>query len=109
MASPQKSDFNRLFSESLDETLNQILGDSLTKTLQHYLQSSFSLNKNDVPLRVEEFAEALEKTLGAEAMIIEKTIVKHLYAKLEIDLTKREIFDFVDHIDFAKSKMKERK
>ena len=105
----QKSDFSKLFLESIDEALNQILGENLTNIVYYYFQRYFSLKKKDFPTKVEEFAEALEKSFGTGAPIIKKIVVKNLYAKLEIDFTEKEDFDFIGCIDFAKRKMEERK
>jgi len=105
----QDLEFSNVFLESLDETLNQILGKTPANMVYYYLQRYFSLRKKKIPAKLRDFAEALEKFFGTEALLIEKILVKNLYAKFEMDFAEREDFDFVEQVDSARRKMEERK
>jgi hypothetical protein len=73
--------FNRFLLESVDEGLS-LVGKSAKKAVYFDLEKNFDITRDDVPQRIEEFANALEKMFGLSAKMIEIQIMKKLYEKI---------------------------
>jgi hypothetical protein len=77
----QNNCFNKSLLEAVDEGLS-LVGKSAKQIIYFYLEKNFNITRDDVPQRVEEFANALEKMFGSGAKIIEIQIMKKLYKKI---------------------------
>jgi len=73
--------FEKLLLEAVDETLSS-LGDSSKEAIYFHLEKTFSINKQDIPHKIEEFANAVEKIFGPGAKLLEIKIMKRLYEKI---------------------------
>ncbi len=80
----QNRDFKKLLLEAVDETLSS-LGDSSKQSIYFHLEKSFTIKKHDIPNKVEEFTDAIEKIFGNGAKTLEIQIIKHLYEKVGHD------------------------
>lgn len=72
--------FEKLLLEAVDEGLSS-LGDSSKEVVYFHLSKSFNINKLDIPYKIEEFADAIEKIFGLGAKFLEILIMKRLYEK----------------------------
>ena len=107
-----KKIFERLMLESVDEALTS-LGDSAKQAIYFHLEDKFGIEKNQIPQRVEDFAEGLEKIFGIGAQFLEILIMKNLYERigqpLEWDKRSKELI-FAEYVAAARrSFLKERK
>ena len=50
-----------------------------------YLEKTFSIEKQNIPNKIEEFTNAIEKIFGLGAKILEIKIIKYLYEKVGHD------------------------
>jgi len=66
---------------AVDEGLSS-LGDSAKHAIYFHLKNTFNINRRDIPFKIEEFADALEKIFGLGAKPIEILIMKRLYEKV---------------------------
>jgi hypothetical protein len=73
--------FDKLLLEVVDDTLSS-LGDSAKQAIYFHLQDKFEIRKNDIPYRLEDFAEGLEKIFGLGAKFLEILMMKKLYEKI---------------------------
>jgi len=95
-------DFNKLFLEAVDGALSS-LGDSARQSIYFHLETRFSMPRNEIPDRLEDFENGLEKIFGAGTKFLEILIMKRLY---EMMVSKRRIvkwnddkeFKFVDYV-----------
>jgi len=74
----------RLFETQLSETIDEVLsalGDSTREAIYQLLQKVYGISKQDIPNRIEGFANALEKTFGPVSKLIEIKIVERMHAK----------------------------
>lgn len=106
-----KKAFERLLLEAVDEALAS-LGDSAKQAIYFHLENKFKIERNEIPERVEDFAEGLQKIFGVGAQILEILIMKKLYDRigqpLEWDKSKELIF--AEYVAAARrSFLKERK
>lgn len=74
--------FEEALLEAIDEGL-ALLGESPKETLYYHLAQTFNINKRDIPFKIEEFTEAIERIFGSGAKIIEIQIMKCLFKKLD--------------------------
>jgi len=73
--------FEKLLLEAVDQGLSS-LGDSSKQVIYFHLENTFKINRRDIPYKIEEFAEAIEKIFGLGAKFIEISIMKCLYEKV---------------------------
>jgi len=76
-----KRSFEKLLLETVDEGLSS-LGDSAKHAIYFHLKNTFNISKRDIPYKIEEFADALEKIFGLGAKPIEILIMQRLYEKV---------------------------
>ncbi|MCW4035065.1 MAG: hypothetical protein NWF03_06835 [Candidatus Bathyarchaeota archaeon] len=75
------TNFDNQLLDAIDEGLN-LLGDSSKQALYFYLQKTFKINRQDIPYKIEEFEEAIEKIFGTGAKILQIQIMKSLFKKV---------------------------
>ena len=73
--------FEKIFLEALDEGLS-CLGESSKQAIYFHLEKRFGIKKVEIPFRVDDFADALEKIFGPGAKLIEIQIIKTLHRKI---------------------------
>lgn len=76
-----KRSFERLLLKAIDEGLSS-LGDSPKRAVYFYLEKRFNIKKREIPYKIEDFIDALEKIFGLGAKFLEILIIKRLYEKV---------------------------
>ncbi len=103
LESQRNRDFKKLLQEAIDETLSS-LGDSSKQALYFHLEKNFRIKKQDIPNKIEEFTNAIEKIFGDGAKILEIQMIKRLYEKVGHDFKyfpeKCELL-FTEYVDAA--------
>jgi hypothetical protein len=95
--------FKRLLLEAVDEGLSS-LGDSPKQTIYFSLEKTFSIKKQDIPNKIEEFTNAIEKIFGYGANLLEIQIIKHLYKKVGHDFRyfpEKDGLSFTEYVEAA--------
>jgi hypothetical protein len=75
-------DFERLLLEAIDESLAS-LGDFAKYVIYFCLERRFQMKKREIPSKVDEFADAIEKILGEGAKLLEIQIMRLLHEKVQ--------------------------
>lgn len=75
-------DINRLLLEALDDSLDQILGRKVRIEFYDQLERDYYLGRHDIPKRLGDFLLILERTFGTDSKMIERSIARHLIAKM---------------------------
>ena len=73
-------DFDELLDETVTTTLGQVLGNEPANALMYHMGAKASASG------AKEFSGALERITGSGSVIVEKLIVKALYARLGMKL-----------------------
>ena len=80
-ASQKTMKFEEVLLEAIDEGLS-LLGESSKHAVYFHLEKTFKMNRLDIPYRIEEFTDAVEKIFGSGAKILEIQIMKCLFKKV---------------------------
>jgi hypothetical protein len=80
-----EKEFDDILLETIDETLSS-LGEPAKNTLYFHLQNSFSISKNEIPKKINEFSDFIQKIFGSGARILEIKFMKTLHSKINIDV-----------------------
>jgi len=92
--------FEEVLVEAIDEGLN-CLGEQTKQAIYLHLKNKYSLNKQDLPYKIEDFTEALDDTFQAGAKLLEIKIMKILFAKVGqgyVPLEKPESLEFSSYV-----------
>ena len=80
-AKKRTMNFEEDLLEAIDEGLS-LLGESSKQAIYFHLEKTFNMNRLDIPYRIEEFIDAIEKIFGSGAKILEIQIMKCLFNKV---------------------------
>ena len=75
------SSFETLFAEAVDEALSSLRYIS-KQTVYSSLEKAFNIRRQDIPYRIDDFADAIETIFGVGAKLIEIRIMKRIYEKI---------------------------
>ncbi len=98
--------FEDLLLEAIDEGLSS-LGDSGKEAILAFLIKNYKLEKQEIPYRVEEFNDAIEKIFGLGAKFIEILIMKRLHNKLGVSFVfnqEPKNLIFTEYVEAAKKR-----
>jgi len=102
--------FEKLLIEAVDEALAS-LGESAKQSIYFHLENKFKIAKNEIPYRLEDFTDGLEKIFGLGAHFIEILIMKSLFEKtgqpLKWNQSKELVF--TEYVAAAKQSFLKRK
>lgn len=73
--------FEELLLEAIDEGLS-LLGESAKQVVYFHLKKTFKINRQDIPHKLDEFTDAIEKIFGNGAKLLEIQIMKCLFKKV---------------------------
>ncbi len=89
--------FDQILLEAIDDSL-QILGEEPKLAVYQYLSTMQSLDRNDIPGRLEDFQSGLKNALGGAARVVERLILRRLFQKIGSPFKESSEYEFVDHI-----------
>ena len=103
-AEKKTTNFEEVLLTAIDEGLS-LLGASSKQAVYFHLEKTFKMNRQDIPYRIEEFTDAIEKIFGNGAKILEIQIMKCLFKKVGYKLKhypKRKNITFTGYIAAVK-------
>lgn len=105
-----ENDFEKLLLSAVDQALSS-LGESSKQAIYFYLDKSFSIEKQEIPNKIEPFKEALEEVFGVGASFLEVLIMKRLYETIggNFQWKDSQEFTFAEYVATAKRAFHERK
>lgn len=77
-----ESIFEKLLIDVVEEGLSS-LGDSSKDAIYSYLRGRFQIEKQEIPCKIEAFANALEELFGAGARLLEIRIIAALHERVD--------------------------
>jgi len=89
-------------SKTVDRVLKQVLGKEATHLIYKYLESNHSLERSEIPEKIDVFAKGIEEFLSSGACAIERKILEDIYSSYgllrRIELERTHEYDFVGQI-----------
>jgi len=96
-------DPDRLLLDSFDEGLARLLGESVRESIYHYCEECFSLPKDSIPKRLDEFVSVLTKTFGVVGVAaFGGAIARKLYSKLGLEFVQKPGYTLLDYMREAR-------
>jgi hypothetical protein len=93
--------FDQVFLECVDDGLS-VLGNEPRKAVYQYLSTIHSLEREQIPDKVDEFASGMRKALGSSSRVIERLILKKLFQRIGSIFREIQDFEFADYVRDAK-------
>jgi hypothetical protein len=95
--------FDKLLLEAVDEGLSS-LGESPKQAIYFHLEKRFNVKKQEIPYKIEAFADGIEKIFGLGANFLKILIMKRLYEKIGVVFEWHESadFTFIEYVAMAK-------
>jgi len=102
--------FEKLLLEAVDEGLSSLCSSS-KQTIYSLLENTFNINRQDIPSKIEEFADALEKIFGFGAKVIEILIMERLNEKVggAVEYPEHEDLVFAEYVAAARQSFLKKK
>jgi len=101
MSDNKTQPFGEVLLESIDDSL-QILGEEPKNAVYQYLSTMQSLDRKDIPDRLEDFQSGLKNALGAAARVVERLILRKLYQKIGSTFRETSEYEFSEHVNEAR-------
>ena len=83
MPNKKSNRFNFMLLEAVDEALST-LGESIKKSVYFHLEETYGINRSEIPDKIAEFSDALEKMFGLGSRYLEILVMKQFYPKIQI-------------------------
>ena len=77
---PLKTKFETALTEAIDDVLSAF-GNTNKQAVYRHLENRYDLKKEEIPFKIEGFANAFEQIFGSVAKLIEIKILERLHAK----------------------------
>ncbi|MCW3981711.1 MAG: hypothetical protein NWE81_01135 [Candidatus Bathyarchaeota archaeon] len=98
-----RAEFDESIIETIDVRLKQIFGDAGTMAIYNYLQSALSLPQEEIPEKLEIFAQGLDRFLSSGAKVVEKVILDGLYSNFGQKFEFKQGYNFADYVKELKT------
>ena len=94
-----KKEFEELLLEAIDEGLASIR-ESSKQAIYFHLEKGFNIKRQEIPDKIADFQDAIEKIFGLGASFLEIPIMKRLYEKVgqTVQLQGSEDFTFTEYV-----------
>jgi hypothetical protein len=95
---PTEDKFQTLITETVDQTLSSF-GNLDKETVYLHLKNTFKINQEEIPCKIENFADAIEQMFGVGAKLIEIRIMGSLHKRVPefIFFPKKGDIDFKEY------------
>ena len=93
--------FSQVLLDCVDEGLS-VLGSEPRQAVYQYLATIHSLEREQIPDKVDEFAAGLKKALGGASRVIERLILKRLFLRIGSTFRETADLEFADYVRDAK-------
>lgn len=101
----KKHEFNGVLAKSVDETIAQLLGESVVVALHAHLLQFHDVTVDEIPYRLDTLLSILESTFGSSAKTISKAIAKQFYEELGLEFKAKPGMTLIDYVEDAKAKL----
>jgi hypothetical protein len=75
--------FSKMLMEAIDDALSSF-GEPMKESVYCDLEKMFNIKRCDIPCRIDEFSDALERIFGVTAKLLQIMFMKHLHDRVGI-------------------------
>jgi len=100
------NEFDRLLLKTIDDSLKKIFTENAASVIYAFLESNYTLNREEIPEKLDVFEEGLRKFLSTGAVTVEKVILENLCSDLECRCKLGEERSFKNSIIQLKNSVK---
>jgi hypothetical protein len=79
----QHKNFDQILLDAIDEALSS-LGENVKMTVYFQIEDLFRIKKQEIPIRLSDFSNALEQLFGLGARYLEILFMKNIHAKIKV-------------------------
>jgi hypothetical protein len=96
---PRENSFETTIIEAVDEGFSPF-GHSSKQAIYFHLETTFKIKKQEIPYKIEEFADAIEQIFGAGAKLIEIRMIEALHKRIQdfVHLPKKGELVFTEYV-----------
>jgi hypothetical protein len=100
----RENSFETAILDAVDEGFAPF-GHSGKQALYIHLENTFKIKKQEIPYKIEEFADAIEQIFGAGAKLIEIRILEVLHERIQdfVHFPKKGELAFAEYVDDLRS------
>lgn len=93
--------FGQVLLDCVDDGLS-VLGNEPRQAVYQFLSTICSLDREQIPDKVDEFVAGLKKALGSASRVIERLILKKLFQRIGSTFREAVDLEFTDYVSEAK-------
>jgi len=102
------TNFNYLLLESIDEALADLVGRRSRDQIYDHLATQYRYGREEIPMKIIEFCEFLEKVFQSGSKTVGRTIIRRLCERLGYEFVNVPGFEFFDYLDALRARSEER-
>jgi len=100
---------NERISRIIDRVMRQVFGDEAARLIYRYLESNYSVRRDEIADKIDLFARGLEDFLKSGAYVIERKILEDIYSSYgllrRIELERLRESDFASQVKLLMQKV----
>jgi len=97
---------SKLLSDSIAEVLTDLVGTRAREAIYDFMEREHSTARTEIPEHLNEFFGLLENIFGAASeKVVERTIAKKIYSKLNWEFHAVPHFELRDYLDRIKTRL----
>lgn len=99
----EPGNFDELLLDSIDDAFLS-LGEPVKKSIYYNIEQHFHVTRKDIPQKLPQFQEGLERIFGLGARFLEILIMKNLYAKTgcPLNVGQKKQLEFIKYVEAAR-------
>jgi len=97
-----QADFDAALLESIDESIEALLGQEVALALHLNLKNKRSICREEIPDNIPTLCAVLEKYFGPGARTIGRAIARRLYSKLGLEFSIKDNYQLTNYVEDAR-------
>jgi hypothetical protein len=102
---PQRSKFDFLLLESIDQAIADLLGRRARDAIYDHLATHYRYGREEIPEKIDQFYQFLEEMFGSGAKTLGRTVIRRMFDKLGYEYVNVPGFQFFDYLEALKSRV----
>jgi hypothetical protein len=100
-----ENEFDKLLLETIDNSLKDLFTENAASAIYAFLESNYTLNRQEIPEKLDVFTEGLHRFLSTGAFTVERVILENLCSNLKLESQLNQKSDFKKSITKLKNSL----